>query len=561
MPQTAIIRRITMALAALTISAGAFATDRIIEVPAPTPGADMTGTIRQALTDAGAVKDGKVTVVFQPGAVYNISRSAATALVRHVSNTTTRGENPDPTKHFGLWLHGMKNVTVDGRGATLLTHGEMTAIGIDSCTNVTITNLNIDAADPSVPEMRVVSRTDSTLTTRVVPPSRYSINPQGKLYWEGEGWQFTGGIAQLWGNGYTLRCPSPMDRYRYASTDSRGNIVWHYDAGQAPECAPGMVYQMRHSIRNEVATFINRSERVTLSDMNYRFLGNFGIVAQMSSDITYDRVRCLPDPASGRTCAGFADFMQVSGCRGKVRITRCDFAGAHDDPINIHGTHLKVVKCEGNTVDVRFMHGQTRGFENYLPGDEIAVTDPHSLLRGARAKVKSISQLSDTDYRLTLDRSLEDAINALGGDAVIDNISANPEVEITYNTFTLTPTRGILLTTSGKTIIAHNTFIKIPMASILIADDARSWFESGPVRDVTIRNNRFIDCSSPVILIAPENDKDLGPVHSGIRIIDNDFIFNSPSTQKPVLIEARGIKDLKIKDNRSNVQSRLNIND
>ena len=60
-----------MALAALTISAGAFATHRIIEIPAPTPGADMTGTIRQALTDAGAVKDGKVTVVFQPGAVYN----------------------------------------------------------------------------------------------------------------------------------------------------------------------------------------------------------------------------------------------------------------------------------------------------------------------------------------------------------------------------------------------------------------------------------------------------------------------------------------------------------
>gem|GEM_PF-6882187 len=108
------------------------------------------------------------------------------------------------------------------------------AIGIDSCTNVTVTNLNIDAADPSVPEMRVLSRTDSTLTTSVVPPSRYSINPLGKLYWEGDGWQFTGGIAQLWGNGYTLRCASPMDRYRYVSTDSRGNLVWHYDAGQAP---------------------------------------------------------------------------------------------------------------------------------------------------------------------------------------------------------------------------------------------------------------------------------------------------------------------------------------
>lgn len=558
---TRISSRLTAAIAALALSAGAYAADKIIEVAAPTPGTDMTTAIQRALDSARASGNGKVTVALQPGAVYNISRTAATALVQYVSNTTARHENPDPTKHFGLWLKGMNNVTVDGRGATLLTHGEMTAIGIDSCTNVTITNLNIDSADPSVPEVTVVSRTDSTLTARVIPPSRYTITPEGKLYWEGEGWKFTGGIAQIWGDGYTLRCPSPMDRYRYTSTDAAGNIVWHYDAGQAPKCNTGNVFQMRHSIRNEVATFINRSDRVTLRDMNYRFLDNFGIVAQMSANITYDGVNCRPDPASGRTCAGFADFMQVSGCRGKVKITNCDFAGAHDDPINIHGTHLKVVKCEGNSVDVRFMHGQTRGFENYLPGDEVAVTDPHSLLRGARAKVRTIEQLSDTDYRLTLDRSLSDAIGALGGDAVIDNISANPEVEITDNTFTLTPTRGILLTTSRKAVIARNTFIKIPMAAILIADDARSWYESGPVRDVTIRDNRFIDCSSPVILIAPENDKDLGPVHSGIRILDNEFTFNTPSDRKPVLVEARGVKDLKIKGNKSNVEYLLNIND
>ena len=559
MPESKFFCRLVAALAALSVSLGAFAADHIINVPAPTPGADMTAAIRRAFDEAKAVKSGKVTVAFQPGVVYNISRSAATALVRYVSNTTTRSENPDPTKHFGLWLDGMKNVTVDGRGATLLTHGEMTAIGIDNCTNITITNLTIDAADPSVPEMTVVARTDSTLTARVVPPSRYSITPEGKLYWEGEGWKFTGGIAQLWGDGYTLRCESPMDRYKYVTTDSRGYLVWHYDAGKAPKCNPGNVYQMRHSIRNEVATFINRSSNVTLSNMNYRFLGNFGIVAQMSSDLTYDGVNCLTDPGSGRTCAGFADFMQVSGCRGKVKITRCEFAGAHDDPINIHGTHLKVVKCEGNTVDVRFMHGQTRGFENYLPGDEIAVTDPHSLLRGARAKVKAVSQISDTDYRLTLDRSIAEAVSLLGGDAVIDNISANPEVEITDNTFTLTPTRGILLTTSRKAVIARNTFIKIPMASILIADDARSWYESGPVCDVTIRNNRFIDCSSPVILIAPENDKNLGPVHSGIRIISNEFTFTAPSDKKPVLVQARGVNGLKIKGNTSNVEYLLDI--
>ncbi|MDE5626662.1 MAG: alpha-1,3-galactosidase, partial [Candidatus Amulumruptor sp.] len=121
----------------------------MIEIAAPTPGADMTAAIQRAIDSAAASGSGKVTIAMQPGAVYNISRTEATALIHYVSNTTTRQENPDPTKHFGLWLKGMKNVTIDGRGATLLTHGEMTAIGIDSCTNVVITNLNIDSADPS----------------------------------------------------------------------------------------------------------------------------------------------------------------------------------------------------------------------------------------------------------------------------------------------------------------------------------------------------------------------------------------------------------------------------
>ncbi|MCK5775880.1 MAG: hypothetical protein KAH25_06885 [Bacteroidales bacterium] len=52
-----------------------------------------------------------------------------------------------------------------------------------------------------------------------------------------------------------------------------------------------------------------------------------------------------------------------------------------------------------------------------------------------------------------------------------------------------------------------------------------SWYESGYVRDVTIKNNKFIYCGSPVINIHPENSsiEEGNPVHKNISIIGNQF--------------------------------------
>ncbi|MEG0648099.1 MAG: alpha-1,3-galactosidase, partial [Bacteroides sp.] len=76
------------------------------------------------------------------------------------------------------------------------------------------------------------------------------------------------------------------------------------------------------------------------------------------------------------------------------------------------------------------------------------------------------------------------------------------------------------------------------------ADDARSWFESGMVRDVTIRNNNFIECGTPVILISPENDQNEGSVHRNIRIANNRFQLSGRDA-----IFARSVDGLKITDN------------
>ena len=69
------------------------------------------------------------------------------------------------------------------------------------------------------------------------------------------------------------------------------------------------------------------------------------------------------------------------------------------------------------------------------------------------------------------------------------------------------------------------------MSAILIEADAEGWYESGPVKDVLIKGNTFIDCAynggpgHAVIAIHPSNkiiDAER-PVHQNIRIEDNTF--------------------------------------
>lgn len=108
-------------------------------------------------------------------------------------------------------------------------------------------------------------------------------------------------------------------------------------------------------------------------------------------------------------------------------------------------------------------------------------------------------------------------------DLVVENVTWTPEVRITNNYFARVPTRGILITTRRKSLIEGNTFYGMQMSGIFVADDGLSWYESGPVHDLTIRQNTFLNCGEPIISIDPENREYKGAVHKNITIEENYF--------------------------------------
>jgi hypothetical protein len=225
-----------------------------------------------------------------------------------------------------------------------------------------------------------------------------------------------------------------------------------------------------------------------------------------------------------------------------VLVKDCIFSGAHDDAINVHGTYLKVVeKLSDNQIKVRFMQKQTYGIMAFNRRDEIEFVNHESYKSYGMNRVKEAILLNPKEMLLTFEKSCPPELKL---EDVIENVTWTPEVEIRGCKVSRIPTRGFLLSTQRKVLVEGNEFFSTHMSAILGAVDANSWYESGYVHDMTIRNNRFIRCAEPVILIDPQNSTVNNAVYQNIKIENNEFVLRNE-----LIVKAKSTKNLVVKGN------------
>ncbi|WP_313640988.1 right-handed parallel beta-helix repeat-containing protein [Paenibacillus sp.] len=486
----------------------------------------MTKAIQAAAEIAGPV------LLDCPKGCYHFYPEKAIRKPYYITNTTSEEENPDVTKTIGILLKGMHNLTFEGNGSLFIFHGKQTMFLLDGCKNIEIHNLHTDYARPTVTEMTITESGTHYFDVQVHPDSRYEIR-DGKLFWIGEGWSFSEGPMQTYDplRNTTWRMDNWSELTESVEELEPMKLRLHFD--HQPEVVAGHVLQSRDGIRDQVGVFIVESSNITFSNVGLHFLHGLGVVGQFSDNLTFQRMDIAPRLETGRTVTGFADFIHMSSCRGKITVADSHFAGSHDDVVNVHGTYLRIVEqTSANTVKVRFMHPQTYGFLAFYPGDEIEFVRSGSLTTYAANEVVEVKRINPRELMLTLAQPIPEGI---GSHDVIENVTWTPEVEVVNNHLARVPTRGILVTTRRKVEIKENVFERMQMSAILIALDAESWYESGKVTDLTITGNRFIECGrleDPVILISPENTEvdESAPVHRGIVIKNNKFVTDDTLT-------------------------------
>ena len=472
---------------------------------------------------------GAKVLVFEKGR-YDLWPEGAMRKEYFISNTSTEEECPSKVKTIGLLFDGVDSLTVEGNGATLMFHGKMTTIALEHCKQVNLHRIHVDFERPAGSEMTYTKVDSGNVEVSVHRDTRYQI-VDGKINLYGEGWRSN--------RNHCIEYDPELETFVY----SQG---WNtLAASHAKEIAPGIVnfttpkgflpkvgntLTIRDIIRDQVGMFILESKDITLNEVEMRYMHGLGIVSQYSENVTMNRVKCCPAEGSGRLLAASADMMHFSGCKGKVTVDGCYFAGAQDDPINVHGTNLRAVeRLDEKTLRLRFMHGQSYGYNAYFPGDTVAFVRASTMERFEKARVEQVKRISDRVVEVCFDRNVPNDLE-LNHDCV-ENLTYTPEVVIRNSYFTRTSTRGTLMTTPRKVIIENNTYYKTGMSAILIEGDAEGWYEWGPVCDVLIQGNTFVDCAhsggpgNAVIALHPSNTMiDANrPVHRNVRIDNNVF--------------------------------------
>lgn len=480
-----------------------------------------------------------VIIRFGPGR-HLFKAEGATRLAMFVSNSADAPREPRPV---AIHVFNATHLKIIGdRDSEILLEGRMTFLINDRSQDVTYEGLRFDMVRPTVSEFRVLEADSSRAVVQIADGSTFEV-VSGRFRWTGDLGPGPTMVQEL--NLETGECRrrgiGELLEHGVAEKQSADRVLFKFPQGN-PGIGAGWQYQFRNIIRDTTSAVNNRCRDIVFRDCSFYALPGMGIVSQFTENVTFQRVSVAPKPGTLRTCPAWADCFHFSGCRGKVLVDACTFSGTQDDPVNVHGTHLRLIERVGpNQVLARFMHPQTYGFAAFQPGDSIEFVNHVNLLAYASARVAAVERRSDTDWVLGLDVPVPE----FKADDVVDNVSWYPDVTIRNCIVDRDSCRGLLITTRGKVVIEGNTFANTEMSAILIADDANSWFESGPVRDVTIRRNRFIRCGSPVISIHPENQtaNPEEPVHSGIRILDN--IFESGG------ISARSVRGLTIRGNTS----------
>ncbi len=486
-----------------------------------------------------AAVDAKQSVVNLPPGAHRVSGDLLPDKLVWISN------NDGGIKNVLLDLSGASDLVVEGNGCRLLVEGTVVPVLASGCRNVTLRNFSIDWVRPGFTEVEVTK--SGAGFVEFDGEGQLDVD-RGRLIAVGGGnwpsWHLFNIVAfdrarrePLAGAGENWN----LERTHRATALGGGKFRLEADFDSPPPAGGPAV--LMHGDRVAPAVVIDRSEGVTLEDVTIHHALGMGVIAQVSRDLTWRRVRVVP--FGGRLFSTWVDATHAVDCSGFLRMQDCEFRGMFDDGTNIHGVyHRSAGWPDAWRVVLETMHHQQWGVSFLQPGDTVRLCDPATLSPLADALVREVRAVNGRFHEVEFDRV---PAAATGRACVAHRYDPAFEVEITGTKISQHRGRGLLLSVPGKVRVRGNTF-HCSGLGILAAAEASYWWESGPAEDLVIEGNTFdacgyAMCGEHVLSIAAPPGAT--PLHGRVVFRDNDVRL-----AQPVLIEANRVDSLVIEGNR-----------
>lgn len=521
--------------------------------------ANTASAINAALAKIKMESKGQEATVRLEKGVYYLSPDDAPKHIYYISNHDQVVHHPT-----GVAIEGWEGLTFDGSGSTLLCEGRMLPMSIVGCTDVTIKNLHIDFDNPHIAQITILCNDDNGITFRPSSEVRWDINADKRFEAQGKGWklQYDCGIAF---DGETHHIVPQTSDLGANLTD----LVKKGDTALAPNWKDarlpvGTRMALRSYDRPHPAIFMEADTRTELVNIEVHYAEGMGLVAQMCTDIHLDQFDVCLAKGTERYFTTQADATHFVQCRGKIVSENGLYEGMMDDAINVHGVYLRIrQRINDRTIRCRFEHNQSWGYKWGEVGDSVVFVRSATMdqlpFAGIIRRIDTAGGPigGTTEYIITLDRDIPAEVTEKEGYG-IENTTWTPEVVFRNTIVRNNRARGALFSSPRYTLCENNFFDHTSGTAILLCGDCNGWYESGAVRNLVIRNNRFLNSltnmfqfTNAVISIYPEipNLKDAktyfhGGTKDSIVICNNVFeTFDSP------LIYAKSVDGLLVRDN------------
>lgn len=530
--------------------------------PVPKPGAITAGTtaaMRERVTrsaDRGraliadlvkqiqAAKRGGSAKIKIPAGRHDVFPTDLSSRPCYVSN------NDSGVRPVLFDLTDLKGVEIDGQGAELVFHGEIIPFMVERCRDLRIANFSIDWARPFMSQGVVCDADHGRLQLDMHPDHPFEVRGDRALFVGSE--YKSDYLHNMLAFDATRREPTfrAVDHYGVmpnlrAESDDENRLTFFGEFVKPPQAGEIMV--IKHHGRSAAGLCFSHCRGVNIEDVTVHHAGGMAFVGQATRDISLRRCRVAPADESDRVFSAHADATHFTDCHGRIELIDCHFANQLDDATNIHGIYRRIDGSGStNRLHARLIHHQQNGVETVSTGDTITLFDDRDFAEIGRAEVQSVTN-PDSGSAIY---DLKHKVSLREGHTIAMRWDHDIDVHISGCEARGNRARGFLISTLGRVVIEHN-HLHVPGSAIQFNFDGNSWYESGPVEDVTIRHNHFDNCLHGVwgpalFSVWPEIQPERRALatNRNITIADNRITASDPR-----LVYAHSLSGLRFVDN------------
>ena len=529
-------------IAAVALVAGCIQAATLVPGSSPAPAGSVVevgpveGNATPAVRAAVArLKDGD-TLRFAKGEYHFFEKGAKEHFLASVGSSTGM-------KKVVMHLEGLKDVTVDGGGASFVFHGDSFPFVVERCDGVKIGNFTSRVFRLPLVEFTIAEKNDEGFLCQFAKGSAPYETKDGEIFFDMDEGRTDSREREISVHALrychiqyitTPKCKRNKDTlastfYPVAAADrGGGKVFFRYFKDAHPKNAGKCSFPLNEPLclllgcgrTRSVMAFADCRD-VEVADIDVRSGVAMGIVAEMCENIRIVRYNVRPDEGSHVSLT--ADSIFLVDTKGRIEIAESEICWGLDDVMNIHGNYTRLESADGPRCELGIQRFNHAGYFPYRVGEKVEFTrgkGPGKKMLGRAVVAEAPRHGRDaTSATIVFDREIPGWWTGCD----VANISHAPTVWIHDNYFH--DFLHIRLSAFADILFERNRLRN--GVGILHADLTGYWGECGPAHTFVARDNDCEDMRNPCFLFnEPFTGRALidGNRFKG-RNSDNPFLF------------------------------------